>query len=146
MSVTDLSCWNCGAELTGVPLPVGRGEECPKCVASVRACRMCRFYDPEASNACREPMADAVADKERANTCDYFTPRPQAAAEDRGEAEQARAKLEAIFGNQGGDLGGKGAGLGAGLAGEAEAMGDKSESEAQAARRKLEEMFGKKGD
>ncbi len=142
MTTMNLTCWNCGAELTDVPLPVGRGEECPKCVASVRACRMCRFYDPDASNACREPMADLVADKEAANTCDYFTPRPQTAAEDRGEADQARAKLEAVFGDQ--DT--QGGGPGAGLAQEAEAIRDKSESEAEASRRKLEEMFGKKGD
>ena len=142
MTTMNLTCWNCGAELTGVPLPVGRGEECPKCVASVRACRMCRFYDPDASNACRERMADLVADKEAANTCDYFTPRPQTAAEDRGEADQARAKLEAVFGDQ--DT--QGGGPAAGLTQEAEAIRDKSESEAEASRRKLEEIFGKKGD
>ncbi len=142
MTTMELICWKCGTEVRDVPLPVGRGEECPQCVASVRVCRMCRFYDPAASNACREPMADLVADKEAANTCDYFTPPPPTPAGVTGEAEQARVKLEAIFGKQGGQEGG----AGAGLAREAEAIGDKSESEAEEARRKLEEMFGKKED
>lgn len=139
MTTAELTCWNCGATLSAVPLPVGRGEECPQCVASIRACRMCAFYDPHASNACREPMADPVADKEAANACDYFRPRSVAEAAGDDEAAQAKAKLDSLFGGRKEDAGG-------GLAGEAEAFRDKGESEAETARRKLDELFGKKGD
>ena len=57
---------------------MSRREECPKCLASLRACRGCDFYDTAASNDCREPMADLVAEKEAANLCDYFCPRMEA--------------------------------------------------------------------
>jgi len=33
---------------------------------------MCQFYDQKSYNECREPMADRVPDKEKANFCDYF--------------------------------------------------------------------------
>ena len=35
-------------------------------------CKNCRFYDPTAYNECREPSAEVVREKERANFCDYF--------------------------------------------------------------------------
>ncbi len=137
-TTAELVCWNCGEAVGGVPLPVGRGEECPACVAALRACRMCAFHDPEAENACREPMADAVRDPERSNTCDYFRPAAAAESAPDGEAEAARARLGALFG------GGEGPGAGGGLAGEAAAFKDKGESEADAARRKLDALFGDK--
>ncbi len=51
---------------------VGRSDHCPKCMADTRCCKMCQFYDPKSYNECREPMADRVPDKEKANFCDYF--------------------------------------------------------------------------
>lgn len=142
MTTADLTCWNCGEALAGVPLPVGRGEECPGCVAAVRACLGCDFHDPDAHNACRETMADSVADKEKANTCDYFRPAKGAGpAADQGEAEAARAKLGALFGDDAAPQ----RKAGATLADEAAALGEKSESEADAARRKLEGLFGGPG-
>jgi hypothetical protein len=33
---------------------------------------MCYFYDPKAYNECREPNADRIVDKEKANFCDYY--------------------------------------------------------------------------
>ena len=138
MTTTNLICWNCGRELPDVPLPVGRGEECPECVAAVRACRMCRFYDPNVSNDCREPMADVVADKERANTCDYFSPASAGKERDEGEAGEARAKLEALFGSS--------AERKSSLADEAASFGESGRSEAEQSRRRLEEAFGKKDE
>ena len=138
MTTANLICWNCGADLLNVPLPVGRGEECPRCISSVRVCRMCRFYDPEASNDCREIMADVVADKQAANTCDYFSPRPPEVERDQDEAQDSRARLDAVFGKESESM------RGGGLAQEAKAMKDGGESEADTARRKLEEMFGGK--
>lgn len=140
MPTTNLGCWKCGAEMPDVPLPVGRGEECPKCISSVRVCRMCRFYDPDASNDCREIMADVVQDKEAANTCDYFSPRAPEQERDEAEAAEAKAKLRAAFGE------GEGGGSGGGLAQQAQAFQDKGENEADTARRKLEEVFGGKED
>jgi hypothetical protein len=101
---------------------------------------MCDFYEPDAANACREPMADVVADKEAGNTCDYFRPGTSSQSAEDDEAAAARAKLDSLFGGEGGGT------SGGSLADQAEALREKGESEADEARHKLEELFGKKED
>jgi len=81
---------------------VGRRDACPTCSAELRSCRHCRFYDPTAYNACHEPQAERVLDKERANFCDYFVfaSGARGATEAPGPASSgaaARAKLDALF-------------------------------------------------
>lgn len=66
------SCWSCGAALG--PLDYGRQDSCPKCGRDTRVCKGCVHYDPSANNQCREPSAERVVDKEKANFCDYFRP------------------------------------------------------------------------
>ena len=39
---------------------------------------MCVDYDTRVAKHCREPTADEVSDKTRANFCDHFKPRPGA--------------------------------------------------------------------
>lgn len=51
---------------------IGRSEECPECFCDLRCCKMCSFYDTHAYNECREPVAQRIVDKEKANFCDYF--------------------------------------------------------------------------
>ncbi|MGV6825824.1 MAG: hypothetical protein ACWA5Q_02500 [bacterium] len=65
-------CWNCGHELTGTDYY--RDNHCPGCGKAVHACNNCRYNDPSASSGCREPVADPVSDKTRANFCGYFEP------------------------------------------------------------------------
>ncbi len=65
-------CFSCGRELSCTDSRPGRSEECPWCGRDVRVCRNCRFYDETAYNECREPLAERVVDKERANFCEYF--------------------------------------------------------------------------
>ncbi|MEO1172626.1 MAG: hypothetical protein AAFX94_11350 [Myxococcota bacterium] len=75
---------------------VRRGDTCPSCGADVRVCRNCVFHDPNAHNECREPTAEYVADKERANFCGMF--KPFTDRRDAGnDVEDAKAKLEALF-------------------------------------------------
>jgi hypothetical protein len=56
------------------------------------------FYDPHSANACREPNADRVLDKEAGNFCEYFAlienRQPQQSS---SAAVNARAQLEALF-------------------------------------------------
>jgi hypothetical protein len=59
---------------------------------------MCRFYDTRVAKACREPMAEEVKDKERANFCDWFQPRPDAYRPPEDRSLAAKADLEALFG------------------------------------------------
>ncbi len=66
------TCFKCGGEVPG-DQRVLREDECPRCGQDLHCCRGCRFYDPGVSNQCSEPQADWVADKERANFCDFFS-------------------------------------------------------------------------
>jgi len=66
-------CAGCGTDL-GRLERVGRRDDCPCCHADLRACRHCRFHAPSLADGCREPQAERVADKTRANFCDYFAP------------------------------------------------------------------------
>lgn len=102
---SGLVCWRCGASLAALPLPIGRRDTCPECRAELHVCRLCRFYDPAAANACREPVAERVTDKERANFCGYFEPRPGAWSGASDEAAAARAALEELFGEGEGPAG-----------------------------------------
>ncbi len=97
----DLVCWKCGAALADLPQPLSRRAECPACEAELHVCRLCRHYDATKAKQCREPMAEEVKEKTRANFCEWFQPRPQAfQAGDTGAADSARGKLEALFGGE----------------------------------------------
>ena len=67
----NVFCYKCRKELS-VEGVVARTSECPHCYASIRCCMMCQFYDKSCYNECREPSAERVTDKEKANFCDYF--------------------------------------------------------------------------
>ncbi|HET7226371.1 MAG TPA: hypothetical protein VFK69_11730 [Candidatus Eisenbacteria bacterium] len=95
-----LQCHRCGAALE-LAEPIGRERTCDACGADVRCCINCRHYDPRYSNACTETMADPVLDKARRNFCEYFyySRAPFAArAAAPARADEARAKLESLFG------------------------------------------------
>lgn len=96
MAQVKLSCFQCGTEMTFESLP-GRREECPKCSADVHVCRNCVHYDRAAYNECREPQADRVQEKDRANFCDQFTPRAAGGASAGDRAQDLRAAAEALF-------------------------------------------------
>ena len=127
-SSPDLCCWKCGASLAALTLPLRRLEECKACGAELHVCRLCEFYDTAVAKSCREPVAEDVKDKTRANFCDYFRPRPGAYAAPGDEASRAKAHLEALF------------------AGSAESgQPPKAESSAEdEARAQLEALFGKR--
>ena len=96
-----LVCWNCGASIADLSLPLSRFDECRGCRAPVHACRLCEFYQTTVAKQCREPIAEEVKDKERANFCDYFKPRLGAhTPRNQQELDDARAALDAFFGLQ----------------------------------------------
>ena len=59
---------------------------------------MCVYFDAAAPQQCREPVADNVSDKQRANFCGYFQINPQAFAGPSDQAAESR-KLNALFGD-----------------------------------------------
>ena len=124
MSMTSLVCWRCGASLESEPLPLARLAACRSCRADLHVCRLCVFYDPGVADRCREPVAEVVQDKERANFCGYFQPRPGAhASPGQDPARAAKARLEVLFG------------------GTPEGETEPPSSETEQARRRLDDLF-----
>jgi hypothetical protein len=97
--MAELVCWKCGASLADLTLPLRRLEECRKCSAELHVCKLCEWYSIAVAKHCREPVAEEVKDKERANFCDYFKPRPGAyVPADVAASSKARIDLDALFG------------------------------------------------
>ncbi|MEJ2514543.1 MAG: hypothetical protein P8080_04055 [Gammaproteobacteria bacterium] len=128
MGDAELVCWKCGASVSDETLPFARTAECRACRAELHVCRMCEFYDTTFAGACREPVAEPPSDKERANFCGYFRPRPGAFSPAGEEAARARAELDALFG-------------GAAAPGAPEPTGPDPDGESDA-RRQLDRLFG----
>lgn len=119
--MTQLSCWKCGESLASLSLPLLRDEACRACGADLHVCRFCVFYDTSVAKSCREPIADEVRDKERANFCGYLTPNPSAYAPADPQAAQSRNELASLFGD----------------------MQEPDDTNAKdAARKKLDDLFG----
>ena len=80
-------------------MPLSRLSVCLKCGAELYVCKLCRFHDPKLRRGCLEDRAEHVQEKERANFCEFFEPKPHAhEAKDGGGADKARADLGALFG------------------------------------------------
>jgi len=81
-------------------LPLARHEECPHCQAQLHVCRMCVFFDTAVAQQCREPVADPVSDKQRANFCGYFQINPHAFTASSDQTTESARKLDALFGGE----------------------------------------------
>lgn len=88
-------------------LEIFRTTTCPRCGKDAHVCLNCRFYDTSAHMECREPIAEPVGQKDRANFCEYFKVREGAgsgpAAADRAAADRAGRAREAaarLFGDR----------------------------------------------
>lgn len=99
----NLVCWKCGADISGLPQPLGRRAECPVCHGELHVCRMCRHHDVGKAKQCREPMAEEVKDKTRANFCDWFQATANAYTTPPVANSHARGALDALFGDSSGD-------------------------------------------
>lgn len=93
----NLECWKCGSPITDTPFPLARTSTCGTCDAELHVCKLCAFYDISVANQCRETIADPIVEKERANFCGYFSPKPQAYVARKSD-DVARAQLDALFG------------------------------------------------
>jgi hypothetical protein len=91
------ACHACKKELA-LGREIGRRDECPYCHADLRCCLNCRFFDRTAPKQCREPIAELVREKDRANHCDLFL-FAEAAVGSRtgGDPENTRKALDDLF-------------------------------------------------
>ena len=95
-----MNCFHCGRP-TEVKERIGFRDMCPKCDRALHVCFNCDFYDAAFNNQCREPQAERVVDKDRANFCEYFVPRTATERRLPPPPNDARAKLEALFKKKG---------------------------------------------
>jgi hypothetical protein len=125
MSNPGIICWKCGQAQEDILLPLARLAKCKSCHADLHCCRECRFFDPTVNKQCREPVAEPVQDKQRANFCGYLEPNPSAHKTSGADKKtDAMAGLTDLFG----------------IKSDASAAKEKSADEA---RRKLEDLFRK---
>jgi hypothetical protein len=93
-------CHHCGRELPLVA-KISRTDGCPFCFSDLKCCLNCRLHDPGANNQCREPQAEWVSDKDKANFCEFFEYREVPALASSGDApsdvRRARDALESLF-------------------------------------------------
>lgn len=90
----QFECFKCGTELK-FSERVSIREECESCGEDVHCCKNCRFYDVTAYNECREPSAEVVLEKERANRCEYFEGGGRFKGSDK--KDQLMSAAEALF-------------------------------------------------
>lgn len=66
-------CYSCNKALEiDAGQKILRHEECPHCQIELHCCKMCIFYDSKVYNECKEPLAERIVEKEKANFCTYF--------------------------------------------------------------------------
>jgi len=93
-----LVCWNCGAALSALSLPLRRLDVCKACNSELHVCKMCVEYDVSYAKHCKEPTAEEERNKTAANFCDHFKPRPHAyVPKNSGEAARAKSALDDLF-------------------------------------------------
>jgi len=93
-----VNCYACGREASlEIGGRVGFRDECEDCGAALHACRNCARYDRDAYNECREPNAERVSGRDRANRCEYFTPGGGEGGGPAQEQQRARSQLDTLF-------------------------------------------------
>jgi hypothetical protein len=91
-----MRCFACSKEVVlASGERVGFRDACDACGADLHVCRNCAHHDPAAYNECREPNAERVSERDRANRCDYFSPGDRPGGESPGD--RAKAQLDALF-------------------------------------------------
>lgn len=91
----EIYCFSC-KKPNSYQTKVGFRDECLHCRSDLHVCKNCDFYDPKAYNECREPSADVVKEKDRANFCDYFKPRAGALSVDE-QKNKLKSAADALF-------------------------------------------------
>lgn len=95
-----LACWKCGSSLSDFSKPWSRRATCGQCQADLHVCKLCQFYNPRISDKCNEPQAEHPRETDRANFCDYFTPKAKAHDGDNTKSAVAKTELDALFGKK----------------------------------------------
>lgn len=96
------TCHRCGREVRLLSA-LQRTDSCPYCQSDLKCCLNCRFFDPSVNNQCREPQAEWVPEKAKANFCEYFEFREVSAMSQPGmggaqsERDRAKSAFDSLF-------------------------------------------------
>ena len=71
-SVSASRCFNCSSTL---PQGIDFSGNCPKCNAELHCCKQCAYFEPSTRFQCRKPIPERIAVTDKANTCEFFSPR-----------------------------------------------------------------------
>jgi hypothetical protein len=96
--LSPVQCFACGS---GVDLATGERigfrDTCVTCASDLHACRNCTHHDRSVYNECREPGAERVGNRERANRCEWFRPIEGGEASAGEERDEAHAAFDDLF-------------------------------------------------
>ncbi|MDH3872342.1 MAG: hypothetical protein OEU44_09015 [Gammaproteobacteria bacterium] len=93
-----LVCWRCGAAVKPDQRPINRLEQCRGCQADLHVCRLCRSWNPRMTGYCDHDHAEPPLERERANFCQYYKPRPGAFTPGEQDVDRdARKELDSLF-------------------------------------------------
>ena len=98
-------CHRCGRE-PQLLSELERTDSCPFCQSDLKCCLNCRLFDPTANNQCREPQAEWVPEKDKANFCEFFAFRETSPLSAPGmggaqsDQDRARAAFDSLFGKK----------------------------------------------
>jgi len=93
-----MRCFACDTSIDLAPGDrVAFRATCDGCNADLHCCRNCGFHDPGAQNQCREPGAEWVGDRERANHCEDFAASDRGGGEAAAAASAAKSVLDDLF-------------------------------------------------
>ncbi len=97
---TMAQCYFCGHRIDE-PKGIGRGSTCSSCGKDLKVCLNCAFYDTGSHWECRETISERVAEKDRANFCDYFVFSEKGKGPSSGldKADKARSDVNKLFGD-----------------------------------------------
>jgi hypothetical protein len=97
-SAGGMGCFSCNAAIElAAGERVGFRDTCEKCDSDLHACLNCTHHDSSAYNQCREPNAEWVSERERANRCDYFVYGDRSRDSAGAERASARTSLDDLF-------------------------------------------------
>jgi hypothetical protein len=96
MAALEYRCFHCG-QINSYIIPLGRKEECSRCHSDAHVCKNCEHFDAKVYNECRETQADFIAEKERANFCDFLKASLGHGASAEQKKTDLRAAAEALF-------------------------------------------------
>jgi predicted RNA-binding Zn-ribbon protein involved in translation (DUF1610 family) len=93
-------CHACGQGLDP-NLSIVRSSLCPACGRDLKVCLNCVFYSPTAHWECRESISERVAEKDKANFCDWFRFKDSTGAgPERPNDHKVKEDFFKLFGNE----------------------------------------------